>query len=82
MISKYTANQDVRDYMEDRGVSQRMLAESMNTNQTKVSKMLRTELPQKEKEIILRHIDAIAEDNEPAADEAEMGGAGGLHRGV
>lgn len=79
MRKKYTANQDIRDYMEDRGVSQRRLAESINTNQTKICTMLRKELSQKEKEDLLRHIDAIAEDtaciveeDEPIEDQADF----------
>ena len=67
----YTANQDIRDYMADHGVSQRMLAAHMNTNQTKISTMLRKELSEREKEDLLRHIDAIAQKADPDEDEQD-----------
>ncbi len=51
------ANQDIRQYMEDRGVSQRTLAAILNTNQTKISIMLRTEMSEAEKRELIRHID-------------------------
>lgn len=60
--TKYTANQDIREYMADHGVTQKALAEQMGVNATKVNIMLRKELSEKEKEDILRHIDAIAGD--------------------
>lgn len=56
----YTANQDIRDYMADHGVGQRALAAHLNVSQTKVSQMLRKEMSESDKEILLRHIDAIA----------------------
>lgn len=59
----YTANQDIRDYMADHGVSQRMLAEQLGTSCFSVNKLLKTELSEKEKEDLIRHIDAIAADN-------------------
>jgi hypothetical protein len=58
----YTTNQDIRDYMADHNVTQRMLAEQMGVNQYKVNAILKNELTQKEKEDILRHIDAIVAD--------------------
>lgn len=58
----YTANQDIRDYMADHGVTQRMLAEQMGVNLCKVNAILKDEMTQKEKEYILRHIDAIVSD--------------------
>lgn len=71
MITKQsTVNQDIRDYMADHGVSQRILAAHMNTNQTKISTMLRKELSEREKEDLLRHIDAIADKTDIEEDEA------------
>ena len=72
----YTANQDIRDYMDDHSVSQRKLAEEMGVSQYTVNKMLKTELTNKEKEDILRIIDAIAketvtEETEEAAEQTE-----------
>lgn len=61
------ANQDIRDYMEDHGVSQRRLAAYLNTNQTKISTMLRKEMSESDKQYILRCIDAIS--NTPAINE-------------
>lgn len=63
----YTANQDIRDYMADHGVSQRMLAAYLNTNQTRISTMLRKELSESDKQYIIRCIDAIS--NTPAIKE-------------
>lgn len=60
--TKYTANQDIRQYLEDHGVTQRMLAEHLSASQWKINTMLKTELSQKEKEDLIRHIDAIAAD--------------------
>lgn len=73
----YTANKDIRDYMGDHSVSQRMLANHMGVNVTKVNTMLKTELSQQEKEDLIRHIDAIAYENrgidqeEPEAEAEE-----------
>lgn len=60
MASKYTANQDIRDYMEDQGVSQQALATQMGFAKSTVCVMLQKELTQKEKEEWIRHIDAVA----------------------
>ena len=54
------ANQDIRDYMADHNVGQRVLAEHMGLNVTKVNRMLQVELPQDQKNTLLDHIDAIA----------------------
>lgn len=73
----YTANQDIRDYMSDHSVSQRMLAAHLGVNVAVVNRMLKTELSQKEKEDLIRHIDAIAYENrgidqeEPEAETEE-----------
>ena len=58
----YTANQDIRDYMADHGVTQRMLAEHLGVSCFSVNKLLKTELSEKEKEDLIRHIDAIVAD--------------------
>lgn len=84
----YTENQDIRDYMADHSVTQRMLAGHLGVSQYSVNKMLKTELSEKEKEDLLKHIDAIASDNkgipreEPEAEtddlpEEESGPQGG-----
>lgn len=56
---KYTTNQDIRDYMADHGVSQRKLAEELGVSIPTINKRLKAELPDSEKEDIIRHIDAI-----------------------
>lgn len=63
-------NQDIRDYMADHGVSQRMLAASMNTYVSAVNRKLQSDLTQKEKEEILNHIDSIAADKTGSNDIA------------
>lgn len=55
------ANQDIRDYMADHGVTQKMLANAMGTSQYTISKHLSKELSQIEKEEWLNTIDAIAQ---------------------
>lgn len=52
-------NQDIRDYLEDHSVTQRMLAKSMGLSDYKMCMMLKKELPEKEKEDIILHIDEI-----------------------
>lgn len=59
----YTTNQDIRDYMADHGVTQRMLSEAIDKSQYSVCQMLKKELSEKEKEYLIRHIDAIANDS-------------------
>ena len=59
----YTANQDIRDYMADHGVTQRMLAESIGKSQYSICQMLKNEFSEKEKEDIIRLVDAIVADN-------------------
>ena len=63
MASKYTTNQDTRDYMEDQGVGQKALAKQMGVAGSTVCVMLKKELTQKEKEEWIRHIDACAATN-------------------
>ena len=60
MASKYTANQDIRDYMEDQGVSQQALATQMGFAKSTICVTLQKELSQKDKEEWIRNIDAVA----------------------
>lgn len=60
MASKYTTNQDIRDYMEDHGVGQKALGKEMGFSVATICNMLKKELTQNEKEEWLRHIDAVA----------------------
>ena len=46
-MNKYTANQDIRDYMADHCVNQVMLGKSMGISAVTICKMLKTELSQK-----------------------------------
>lgn len=71
-MNKYTANQDIRDYMADHCVTQKMLGESMGISPSNICKMLKTELSQKEKENILHHIDAIVADRNCSEEDVEM----------
>lgn len=71
-MSKYTANQDIRDCMADHCVTQKMLAESMGVSSVTICKMLKTELSQKDKENILHHIDAIEADRNCSEEDAEV----------
>lgn len=64
--NKYTANQDIRDYLADHGVSQKDVAMAMGVSEWRINTMLKDELPQKEKDVILNHIDAIAADKKQA----------------
>ena len=66
-----TDNQDIRDYMADHGVSQKALGAHLGKPQVSISRMLKTELSQKEKDELLNHIDAIAADRQEDAAEAE-----------
>ncbi len=54
------ANQDIREYMEDHGVTQAMLAEEVGVSQWKICQQMKTELSQTEKEQYLNMIDSIA----------------------
>lgn len=66
------ANQDVRDYMADRSVSQRALAAQMKINVSKLNRMLMDELPNNEKEALLDHIEACAKHKDgPVAETPE-----------
>jgi hypothetical protein len=54
------ANQDIRDYMADHGVTQLMLAEEVGVSNWTICQRMKTELSQKDKEMYLNMIDAIA----------------------
>lgn len=58
-MSKYTANQDIRDYMKENGVTQKVLADHIGTSSFTICTMLKTEATQSEKETLLHHIDTI-----------------------
>lgn len=62
------ANQDIRDYMADHGVTQTDLAREIGTNQCAISKALQKELSQQDKEVYLNLIDAIAQRRDEALD--------------
>ena len=76
-MNKYSANQDIRDYMSDHGVTQRMLADELGVSIWTVNTKLKNELTQKDKETYLNIIDSIATKNlgkdqpaeEPETDE-------------
>lgn len=65
------ANQDIRDYMADHGVSQRDLAAEVGVSQYSINKKLQTELSQKDKEMYLNMIDAIAKKHLAEEDRIE-----------
>ena len=69
---KMKANQDIRDYMADHGVTQCDLAAEVGVSQWTISNKLKTELSQKDKEMYLNMIDSIAaariENDETPAD--------------
>lgn len=65
------ANQDIRDYMADHGVTQKMLAAEIGIANTTLCEKLRKELSQKDKEMYLNMIDSIVhEANQKFAEEA------------
>lgn len=65
------ANQDIRDYMADHGVSQRELAAEVGVSQYSICQKLKVELSQKDKEMYLNMIDSIAhEANRHLTEEA------------
>jgi hypothetical protein len=59
-MSKYTANQDIRDYMADHGVSQRALASELGISVFTMCNRLKTELSESDKETYLRIIDELS----------------------
>lgn len=67
------ANQDIRDYMADHGVTQRDLAAEVGVSVFTINKKLQTELSQKDKEMYLNMIDSIVADRgEAIAEEAPV----------
>ena len=62
-MSKYSANQDILDYMADHGVTQKMLAAEVGTSVWTICQRMKSELSQKDKEIYLNIIDALATKN-------------------
>ena len=67
-MNKYTANQDIRDYMADHNVDQRALAKRLGVANSTVCLLLKKELPQAKKDELLNHIDAIAADRNPVTE--------------
>ena len=63
------ANQDIRDYMADHGVTQKELAECIGTTPYKLCKKLSNELSQKDKEEYLNKIDSIAAEKRDAVED-------------
>ena len=68
-MNKYTANQDIRDYMADHGVGQKALAAQLGIAPSSVCVMLKKELSLQEKEKLLNQIDACVK--HPSQTEAE-----------
>lgn len=66
---KIKPNQDIRDYMKDRDVSQIDLGKYLGTHNRNISSMLTKELPEKKKEELIRQIDACAEDKRSGPNE-------------
>lgn len=60
------ANMDIRQYMEDRDVSQRDIAAEVGMPLSTLNRRLATELSPKEKEMYLNLIDSIAAERNPA----------------
>lgn len=71
-MSKYTTNQDIRDYMADNCVTQKMLGESMGVSIYNVNKLLKSELPEQTKETIIHHVDAIVADRNQSNENAPV----------
>ena len=69
-MNKYTANQDIRDYMADHGVGQKALAAQLGIAPSSVCIMLKKELSQQEKENLLNQIDACVK--HPCQKETEL----------
>lgn len=55
------ANQDIRDYLEDHGVTQKEMGARLGFSEIKISRMMSRELPEHDKEHMIRIIDAICE---------------------
>jgi len=67
------ANQDIRDYMADRLVTQRDLAAEVGISQYTINKRLAVELSQKDKQMYLNLIDSIVAErgNEPVEETTD-----------
>lgn len=63
------ANQDIRDYMADHGVSQRALAAEAGVSACVINRRLMNELSQKDKEMYLGMIDSIVAERLTAKNE-------------
>lgn len=55
------ANQDIRDYLEDHGVTQKEMGARLGLSEFKTRRMMSRELPEHDKEHMIRIIDAICE---------------------
>lgn len=53
------ANQDIRDYLEDHGVTQKEMGARLGFSEIKISRMMSRELPESEKEKLIGIIDVI-----------------------
>ena len=53
------ANQDIRDYLEDHGVTQKEMGERLGYAEYKISRIMSRELPESEKEKLIGIIDVI-----------------------
>lgn len=53
------ANQDIRDYLEDHGVTQKEMGERLGFKEFKISRIMSRELPESEKEKLIGIIDVI-----------------------
>jgi transcriptional regulator with XRE-family HTH domain len=67
------ANQDLRDYMADHGVTQGRLASEVGVSRQKLSYWMKKEMSPKDKEFYLKAVDSIVADRneEPHSDEVE-----------
>ena len=63
------ANQDIRDYMADHGVTQKDIATEVGVSVYTINNKLQTELSQKDKEMYLNMIDSIVADRGEAMAE-------------
>lgn len=58
------ANQDIRDYLEDHGVTQKAMGARLGYSEFKISKIMSRELPESEKEKLIGIIDAICQERD------------------
>lgn len=57
-------NQDIRDYLEDHGVTQKAMGARLGYSEFKISKIMSRELPESEKEKLIGIIDAICQERD------------------